>query len=94
MVTGCMSWCSLTFNAGGKKRTDVLKQTWKSNFKVSVSVCELLLSPGVKGLKGVLEILRNNQIKSEAFRQLCSLKALLKIFEKFIGSHLQLNAYC
>ena len=44
---------------------------------------ELLLPTVVKRLKGVLKIFRNNQMKSEASHQLCSLK---KLFRKFLGN--------
>ena len=38
----------------------------------------------VTGLKGVLEILRNNQMKSEVPQQLCSLKKLFWISWEFL----------
>ena len=34
------------------------KQTWKSQFKVCCIMYDLLLLPGMKRLKGVLEILQ------------------------------------
>ena len=51
--------------------------------KVFLSMYDLLLPPGVKGLKSVLEILKNNHTKSEVSRQLISLKKLSWKFREF-----------
>ena len=74
-------WCLGTFNAGCNKRTYIPKQTCKSQLKVCLSMYDFLLPSGIKGLKVFWRFLSKNQTKSEASRQLFSLK---KLFRKFL----------
>ena len=75
-------WCLGSFNAGCSKRTCIPKQTCNSQLKVCLSMYDVLLPSGIKGLKGVLEIFSHNQIKSEAYRLSCSLKKTSESFQK------------
>ena len=54
---------------------------------------DLLLPPGIKGLKDNLEIIRNNQMKLEAFRQLCCSENVWKIPRKSFRRERMLKAH-
>ena len=62
--------------------TYILKQTCKSWLGVCLNMYDLLLSPGIKGLKGVLEILKeqSHKIRSIPPAVVFIEKAFLKIF--------------
>ena len=54
---------------------------------------DLLLPPVVKGLTGVLEILKNNQTKSEASRRQLSKSCSENFYPKFLVDYLRQNAW-
>ena len=70
------------------------KQTCKSEMKVCLYMYDLLLPPGVKGLKGVLEIFtkQSDEIRSILPAEF-SEKAVLEIFKKFLENHPRQSAY-
>ena len=75
------------------KMTYILKLTWMPQLKVCSSMHDLLLPPGIKGLKDNLEIIRNNQMKLEAFRQLCCSENVWKIPRKSFRRERMLKAH-
>ena len=62
--------------------------------KISLSMYNLLLPPGVKGLEGVLEFLKEQSDKIRSILLAVFFEgAFLKIFRKFLETHLQQSAY-
>ena len=78
------------FNAVCNKRPYMLKQTCKSQLEVSLSMYDLLLTPGIKGLKVALEIFKEQSHKTRSVLPAVFFeKVVLNIFRKILDDPLQ-----
>ena len=64
------------------------------SWKVSFMYDDFLLPPGAEGLKGVLEIFKEQSLKIRSFPQAVFFeKAVLKFFGKFLENYPRQSAY-